>query len=191
VLQAAPADLGTGNNGAAIAMQQVFANNAGVPAYQTSSAAATAAGTQVITPVGGLGFVGVGTVLTVDAGLGPQENVTVSAVKTLTGTFTATFANAHAAGFTLSSAQLQTLGQFYQNVVTQVGLDSQTAITGTATQTSLTNNIDKVRQGIDGINLDEETPNLIKSQNAYQAEARPINVLDSLLSLVVTSLGHG
>ncbi len=75
--------------------------------------------------------------------------------------------------------------------ITQVGLDTQTAITGTTTQTTLASNIDQVRQSISGINVDEETQNLIKYQNAYQAAAKTINVLNSLLNTVITGLGVG
>ena len=60
------------------------------------------------------------------------------------------------------------------------------SITGNGAQTALAANIDKVRQGIDGINLDEETQNLIKYQNSYQAAARTMNVLEQLLT---TALG--
>lgn len=186
--------LGTNDNGAANALLKLFSANVGVPAIQTAAGSAVAApGSVTITPpsVGAYAAITVGSVLTVDAGTANQENVVVSAVNRTTGTFTATFANAHAIGFSISAAQLQTLGQSYGTTITQVGLDSQTANTGVTTQTSLTNNINAVRQGIDGINLDEETQNLIKYQNSYQAAARTINILDNLLNVVVNSLGVG
>jgi flagellar hook-associated protein 1 FlgK len=135
-------------------------------------------------------------VLTIDAqpgGGAPQENVTVSAVSfnpaTGAESITAAFTNAHAAGFSIASAATQTLGQFYGNFVSQVGNDTQTANAGVTSQTALSSNIDNVRQSIDGINIDEETQNLIKYQNAYQAAARTMNVLDSLLNTVITTLG--
>ena len=43
-----------------------------------------------------------------------------------------------------------------------------------------------MRQGIDGINLDEETQNLVKYQNAYQAAAKTLNIIEQLLQ---TALG--
>lgn len=189
---------GANDNGAANSLMKMFAANVGVPALQTTSAAAVAAGTQTIALPAGVANVRAGDVLTVDATAGggaPQENVVVSAVSfnPVTGieSFTATFANAHAAGFSITSAQTQTLSQYYGQTVSQMGVDTQTAITGATSQTSLTNNIDKVRQSTDGINIDEETQNLIKYQNAYQATARTINVMDSLLSTIINSLGVG
>ncbi|MFN2529585.1 MAG: flagellar hook-associated protein FlgK, partial [Candidatus Baltobacteraceae bacterium] len=195
VQQNAANALGTNDNGAANALLKLFSSNVGVPAIQTTAGIVTPAppGTATVSPPAGqptaYAAITVGQVLTVDAGAGPpiQENVVVTAVDRALGTFTATFANAHAAGFSIASAQTQTLGQAYGTAITQVGLDSQTANTGVSTQTSLSKNIDAVRQGIDGINLDEETQNLIKYQNAYQAAARTINILDGLINTVVNT----
>jgi flagellar hook-associated protein FlgK len=189
---------GANDNGAANALMKMFASNVGVPAVQTTLGAAIAAGTRTIALPAGVTNVRVGDVLTIDAAPGggaPQENVVVSSVtyNPVTGieSFTATFANAHAAGASVTSAQTQTLGQFYGQTVSQMGVDTQTAITGTQSQTTLSSNIDKVRQSVDGINIDEETQNLIKYQNAYSATARTINVLDSMLGTIINSLGVG
>ncbi|MDP9018489.1 MAG: flagellar hook-associated protein FlgK [Candidatus Eremiobacteraeota bacterium] len=186
--------LGNNDNGAMNALLKLFSQNVGVPAIQTTGGSAVAGpgSVTILPPIGNptaYAAIGVGQVLTVDAGTPNQENVVVSAVNRLTGTFTATFANAHVLGFSISSAQLQTLSQAYGKTITQVGLDSQAANSGVTTQTTLTKHIDAVRQSIGGINLDEETQNLVKYQQAYQAAARTINVLDQMLSLVVTSLG--
>lgn len=189
---------GSNDNGAANALMKMFNANVGVPALQTSVAGPVAAGTQTIALPAGVTNVRVGDVLTIDAtpgGGAPQENVVVSAVSfnPVTGieSFTAAFANAHPGPVSITSAQTQTLSQFYGQTVSQMGVDTQTAITGTSAQTTLGSNIDKVRQSVDGINIDEETQNLIKFQNAYQATARTINVLDSMLSTVINSLGVG
>ena len=190
---------GANDNGAANAMLNAFSANVGVPALQTSSATAIAApGSATIALPAGVNTVRVGDVLTVDAqanGAAPQENVVVTgiSVNPLTGveSITATFANAHPANFSITSAQTQTLGQYYGQLVSQIGVDTQTAIAGAQAQTQLASNIDKVRQGTNGINIDEETQNLIKYQNAYQATARSMNVLDSLLSTVINTLGTG
>ena len=187
---------GANDNGGANALLKMFGANVGVPRLQTTSGAAAVAapGTYSIALPAGVNNVSVGDVLTVDAQSGggaPQENVIVSAVSFAGGieTITATFANAHAAGFSIASAQTQTLGQYYGQLVGQMGVDAQTAIAGSQAQTNLSQNIDKVRQGVDGINIDEETQNLIKYQNAYQAVARTMNVMDSLLNTVVNNLG--
>jgi flagellar hook-associated protein 1 FlgK len=199
VAQNAGNALGAGDNGNANALLQLLSAKVGVPPVQTTSAAAAAAGApaSLALPVGSPN-VTVGSVLALDAqpgGAGPQENVTVTSATfdPVTGIETIGFTpvNAHAAGYAVSSAPAQTLGQFYGNFVTQVGFDTQTATTGNGTQTALASSIDAQRQSISGINLDEQTQDLIQYQNAYAAAARTINVLDSLVSTVINSLGVG
>ncbi len=199
VQQNASNAFGAADIGAANALATMFAGNVGVPALQTASAAAIAGpGTYTIALPAGVNAVRPGDVLTVDAqagGAGPQENVVVSAISVNPATgiesITATFANAHAAGFSIASAQTQTLGAYYGQVVSQMAMDTQTATTGASAQAALAQNIDTSRQNVDGINIDEETQNLIKYQNAYQAAARTMNVLDSLLNTVINTLGAG
>jgi len=190
-----PADLGV-----ARWLVTMFNSNVGVPALEFTSPAAAVANVPITVQIPPNNIysnqVQVGQVLTIDATKGggpPQENVTVSAISFNGGiesiTFTPTLA--HAANFTITSAQTQTLGQYYGNFVTKVGLDVQTATTGTNTQTTLANNINQVRQSISGINLDEETQNLIKYQSAYTAAAHTINVLNQILQTTINSLGVG
>ncbi len=200
VQQNAANALGQGNSGVANAMVSMFSSNVGVPPLQFTSPAAAAAGTPITVAVPAntsySNPVQVGQVLTIDAqpgGLSPQENVVVTAVSYAGGVESVTFtpAKAHAANFSIASAQTQTLGQFYGSFVTQVGLDAQTATTGTTTQTTLANNINSQRQSIAGISIDEETQNLIKYQSAYTAAAQTINVLNQILNTTITSLGVG
>ncbi len=204
VQQNATNALGVNDNGTANALLQLFGRNVGVPPLQASSGVgvtATANTPLTIALPAGTTNIQVGAVLTIDsfnfsAGApGVPENVTVTAtnLNPVTGVESITFtpANNHAANFSITTAQTQTLGQFYGKLTTQVGLDVQTANTGSATQTALANNINTVRQSIDGINLDEETKNLIQYQNAFSAAAKTINVLDSLISTVINGLGVG
>lgn len=183
---------GANDNGAANALLTMFGSNVGVPGLQTTAGTAVAApGSATVALPAGVSNVEVGQVLTVDAGTAQQENVVVSAVSYAAGieSFTATYGFAHPLGFSITSAQTQTLGQYYGDLVAQMGVDAQTAIAGAQSQTSLAQNIDQVRQSIDGINLDEETQNLIKYQNAYQAAARTANIMNSLLNTLITTLG--
>jgi flagellar hook-associated protein 1 FlgK len=193
---------GAGDNGVANALVDMFASSVGVPALQFKSPAAATAGTPVTVAIPTGSFysttVQVGQILTIDAqpgGGSPQENVTVTAVSfdPSTGRESVTFTpqNNHGPNYSITSAQVQTLGEFYGDFVTQVGLDAQTANTGVTTQTTLANNINQVRQSISGINIDEETQNLIKYQSAYTAAAQTINVLNQILNTTITSLGVG
>jgi flagellar hook-associated protein 1 len=190
---------GADDNGVANSLTSLFQSNIGFPALEMNTTAAAAAGvaTTVALPQG-VNNIQAGQQLTIDAQLGggsPQEDVTVSAISInpTTGIESVTFTpqNTHAAGYTITSAQSQTLQQEYGQLVTQVGLDTQTANTGTTTQTNLASSIDQERQSIAGINLDEQTQNLIKYQTAYQAAAKTISTLSQLLDTIVTGLGVG
>jgi flagellar hook-associated protein 1 len=188
---------GQDDNGVANALTSLFQTNVGFPALETQSAAAAAAGQPITVALpAGVNNVQVGQQLTIDAQLGggpPQENVTVTATSTnpTTGIESVTFTPqyAHAANFTITSTQSQTLQQYYGQLVTQVGLDTQTATTGATTQTNLASTIDQERQSISGINIDEQTQDLIKYQTAYQAAAKTISTLSDLLDTIVTGLG--
>jgi flagellar hook-associated protein 1 FlgK len=85
----------------------------------------------------------------------------------------------------VSATPTQTLGAYYGTLIGKLGYDTQAATTGTTTQTSLTSSIDQTRQSIDGINLDEETQNLIQYQNAYAAAAKTVSVVAQLLQTAI------
>jgi flagellar hook-associated protein 1 FlgK len=112
--------------------------------------------------------------------------VTVTAVDRTTGTITAQFSDLHAAGFSIATTPTQTLGGAYGNLVAQLGLDASTANAGQTTQTALTTSVDATRQSVSGINIDEETQNLLKYQQAYAAAAQTLNILNQLVTDVLT-----
>lgn len=191
---------GANDNGVANALIGLFQSNVGFPALETTSntAAAVAPGQTVTVQLPpGVTNVQAGQQLTLDAQIGggvPQENVTVSAVTYAANgqeSVTFTVGQAHAANFSITAAQTQTLVQQYGQLSTQVGLDTQTASTGTTTQTNLAQSIDTERQGIAGINIDQQTQDLIKYQTAYQAAAKTISTLSQLLDTIVNGLGVG
>jgi flagellar hook-associated protein 1 len=199
---------GQDDNGIANSLTSMFQSNVGFPALETQITASMTAGTPVTVALpSGVNNVQVGQQLTIVPQLGSvvsatngQENVTITAISIdpTTGIESVTFTPAQthtltapATYFSLTSSQSQTLQQQYGQLVTQVGLDTQTANTGTTTQTNLASSIDQERQSIAGINLDEQTQDLIKYQTAYQAAAKTISTLAQLLDTVVTGLGVG
>jgi flagellar hook-associated protein 1 FlgK len=189
VKQDASNAFGSVDNGAANALLKLFAKTVGAPALQTTAGnlAATVPGAVTVTGATPQAFaqIDVGQVLTIDAGTANQENVVVTALDRVTGTVTFTATKAHGIGFAMATAPAQTLAAYYGGLVGQLGTDTANAITGAGAQANLAAGIDKVRQGISGINLDEETQNLIRYQNSYQAAARTMNVLDALLQTAI------
>lgn len=83
-----------------------------------------------------------------------------------------------------------TFSQFYSKTVTDLGQALTTANTHVASQTSISTLVRSQRDSVSGVSLDEEMADLIKYQRAFQASSRVIQVIDELLSDVVTKLGN-
>jgi flagellar hook-associated protein 1 FlgK len=73
----------------------------------------------------------------------------------------------------------------YSNAVSKVAVDTRSARANADTETSLLQSVTGRRDGITGVNLEEEAANLIRYQQAYQAAAQIIttanDVFDTLL----------
>jgi flagellar hook-associated protein 1 FlgK len=79
--------------------------------------------------------------------------------------------------------------QSYSALVEQVGSGVQTARNEqTNLQTTLTA-INNQRQGVSGVSLDEEMTNLIAFQRGYQASARTLTAMDSMLETLIEHTG--
>lgn len=80
-----------------------------------------------------------------------------------------------------------TFTDYYSSIVSQVGLDSNTAQSNLDTHQFLINQYDTQQDSIAGVSLDEEMSNMIKFQHSYQAAANVITVtgkmLDTLMSI--------
>jgi flagellar hook-associated protein 1 FlgK len=194
--------LGTGDNGDGNALLALFSQNVGVGALQTTATTvspatpATYPASVTITPPaatpGPFADIVVGQVLTiVNATTGTTQNAAVTAINRQTGTVTVTASAAINAGDSITTAQTQTLGAYYASLVTQMGQDVATATTGQSTQTSLATSIDSARQAVDGINIDEETQNLLEFQNAYAAAAKTLSTLNSMMQTALGLISGG
>ncbi|HVA38756.1 MAG TPA: flagellar hook-associated protein FlgK [Candidatus Dormibacteraeota bacterium] len=189
VTQNASNALGSADNAGVNAMLQTLQGPVAIPSFTptTLGTAVAGAGTFSVTP-GSLTGIEQGASVVVDAGTPNQETVTVQSVDYATGSFTATFTKPHAATATIQQGAQASLGSYYSDLVTKIGFDAQTAINGSQSQTQVTQQIDSARQSVDGINIDEETQNLIKFQNSYQAVAKTLSVMEQMLQTMLTTL---
>lgn len=71
---------------------------------------------------------------------------------------------------------------FYKAIVSEIGVYSSSAQTQKSFQNALVQEIEKRRQDLSGVSLDEEAVNLIKYQKMYEASARVIKVADEILA---------
>ncbi|MEX2415529.1 MAG: flagellar hook-associated protein FlgK [Paenibacillaceae bacterium] len=82
-----------------------------------------------------------------------------------------------------------TFEQFFQTLVGQLGVQTQEAIRQSSNQQMLVEQVDKRRQSVSGVSLDEEMANMIKFQHAYNAAARAMTTFDQLLDKVINQMG--
>jgi flagellar hook-associated protein 1 FlgK len=81
-----------------------------------------------------------------------------------------------------------TLEDYWQGVVGSLGVQAASAGDSVDNQTLLLTSLLNERQRISGVNLDEETINLISHQRAYQAAAKLIAVADSMIETLLNAL---
>lgn len=73
----------------------------------------------------------------------------------------------------------------YGQLVAQVGTLTHSADISRSAQDVLLKQATASREAISGVNLDEEAANLIKFQNAYQASAKVVSVVNSLFDTLI------
>jgi flagellar hook-associated protein 1 FlgK len=77
----------------------------------------------------------------------------------------------------------------YLSFVASLGSRSRQASVMKENQQTLLEQIDNQRSSVMGVNIDEETADLIKFQQCYSAVARYITVLDQMLETVINGMG--
>ena len=79
--------------------------------------------------------------------------------------------------------------QSYAAFVAGTGNAVQSAQSASNTATSLLTAIDNQRQSVGGVSLDEEMSNLITFQRGYEASARMMDTINSVLGTLISSVG--
>ncbi|MBS2940017.1 flagellar hook-associated protein FlgK [Nocardioides sp. J2M5] len=77
----------------------------------------------------------------------------------------------------------------YQQFVTGLGNDVASVRRLAATQQNLTDQVDGAREQLSGVNIDEEMVTMMQSQRAYEAAARVMTTLDSVLDTLINRTG--
>jgi flagellar hook-associated protein 1 FlgK len=76
-------------------------------------------------------------------------------------------------------------GAYYDSMVSDAGLAVQQATQYYDHQDQMVLQMENYRESISGVSIDEETVNLIKYQNAYQAAAKLINTADEMMQILL------
>ncbi|MCK4607083.1 MAG: flagellar hook-associated protein FlgK [candidate division Zixibacteria bacterium] len=82
-----------------------------------------------------------------------------------------------------------TINGFYSSLVGSLGVETREAQSFTESYEMLVAQIDNARQSVQGVSLDEELANMVKSQHAYDAAARVITAMDQALDTVIFKMG--
>ena len=83
----------------------------------------------------------------------------------------------------------QTFDQYYANMVSVFGADVKRSEGQAESSGLLVDHIESLRESVKGVNIDEEVTNLNQAQKAYQAAARVISVIDSMLDTLINRTG--
>ena len=81
-----------------------------------------------------------------------------------------------------------TFGAYYDSMVSDAGLAVQQATSYYDHQSQMVLQVENYRESISGVSIDEETVNLIKYQNAYQAAAKLINTADEMMETILSMI---
>ena len=78
-----------------------------------------------------------------------------------------------------------TFDEFYNGVLTGMGLKIQRNETEEAHQESMVKQFKEIRSSISAVNMDEELTDMMQYQKAYEASARFINTVDEMMETVI------
>ncbi|QIG42477.1 flagellar hook-associated protein FlgK [Nocardioides anomalus] len=92
-------------------------------------------------------------------------------------------------GIAASLGDLKVADTAYQRVVSGLGTEVASTKRLATTQGLLTAQVDSTREQLTGVNLDEETVNLMAAQRAYEAAARVMSTFDSMLDTLINRTG--
>ena len=76
----------------------------------------------------------------------------------------------------------QTLDDFFSTMVGRAGTDASQALRTEETQTKLVENLERQRESVAGVSLEEELAKLMQNQQAYSAAIRVLQTVDDMLA---------
>lgn len=78
-----------------------------------------------------------------------------------------------------------TFDGYYQGIVSDIGIMSKAALNSLTYDDNLRFELEKKRDAISGVSMDEEAANLIKYQRMYEAAAKIIKITDELMEMII------
>ncbi len=81
--------------------------------------------------------------------------------------------------------------QAYQAFVASVGGGVHTALSNQSTQSALLTAVQQQQQSIEGVDLNQESTNMVMEQRAYQASAQVMNAFSTMMDSLMSAVGVG
>lgn len=78
-----------------------------------------------------------------------------------------------------------TLDDFYNAQVGRIGVITNKSVKASEAQVNILNQVEKMRESVSGVSLDEEAVNMIEHQKAFEASARLIKTADEMFDTVL------
>mgnify|MGYP001420723265 CR=1 FL=1 len=82
-----------------------------------------------------------------------------------------------------------TLQSFYQGIIGEMAVKAQEANRMQGNSDTLRSAVEQRRQSTSGVSLDEEMINMVRFQQAYNASARMVTVVDEMLDKIINGMG--
>ena len=82
------------------------------------------------------------------------------------------------------------IDEYYRNLILEIGNGGMEADRIATSQATVVNAVDAQRNAISGVSMDEEMSNMMKYKFAYDASSRVLNVMDSMMETIITSMGR-
>ena len=80
------------------------------------------------------------------------------------------------------------IDEYYTAMMSEVGVQGKTAKLEGRKYEAILDSLERVRQSISGVNIDEEMANLLAMQHGYQAAARIVTTMDALLDTLINRM---
>ena len=74
---------------------------------------------------------------------------------------------------------------YFNGTISNVGIDSRSYQDRTSAQETLVNSLDGRRQSVSGVNVDEETIDLLRYQRAFEATSKTIQIFDEVIQTIL------
>lgn len=79
-----------------------------------------------------------------------------------------------------------TIDDFYNSIVSEIGVSTARNNEALGQQRSILTQLNKVREQVSGVSIDEETTNLMQFQHAFDASARVVKAADEMLDTILS-----